>query len=369
MRTILDLFRGAGLVASILFFAVALAPRAYASVAVAPAVHDRELAAIAPGVDGWLVAVLDEGGLNPVAIPVGGEEGLSAAAAAGLDLALTARLVSDRGTVEIHLALFAPATGQLIETRSAKQPLEFVGTACSEALAGLAPALGIPTEVVTAPALGDLTSTSRAFANLERGRLHDAWNAVQGKLSPVAMATRETIGARARRAGDPVSERARVLAASGDDVTAWALAGSKATLALRKQQPDVGLLLAAGEIQLSRENPRQALRFLEVAAEHAPDSADVNVALARARIAQNDPSSARPLLVRAAGLDPSDTRALDLLMEIDAADPRAVAQHKLEAATRSERFASSSRSPHVLSPSLAIDDGSKFSSLTTAAFS
>jgi tetratricopeptide (TPR) repeat protein len=335
MRTILYSFGGALLPALIACLGLTAGPSsASASVGLAPAAYDAELAPIARGFDGWLATALQAAGVTPVALPVAGEDGLAAAAAAGLELALVPRLGDRGGQVEVHLALYAPATGQVLDARMAQGALAFVGNTCSDALSALAPSLGIQPEAITAPGLSDLASTSQALAKLDDGRLYDAWRSVQGKLSPVAMSTRDAIGAQARRPGDSASERARVLAASGDVITAWGLVGSKATLSLRKQEPDVAVLLAAGEIQLARENPRQALRFLEIAATHAPDSLDVQISLARARLAQNDPAAARDVLLHAKSLDSQDTRALEMLMEIDAGQPRVVAAHKLEVASR-----------------------------------
>ena len=305
-----------------------------APVAVAPATHATELAPIARGFDRWLAHTLARAGRPVVPLPHTGTDSLGQAAEAGLEHALVPRLLGRGGRVEVRFTLYAPGTAQVISSRSAEDALAEIATVSAQALAGLAPALGIAPEAISGPLLDELAATTRAVEMTEQGRLFEAFRAVQGKLSPVAMETRGQILERVRRPVDEPSERARVLAASGDPVSAWGLVGSKAMLELRKQRPEVPVLLAAAEIQLARENPRQALRFLEVAVEHAPDSPEVQHALARARLAQGDAAGAREAFERAAELETDGTRSLDALIELDADRPDARATHEVEAGKR-----------------------------------
>ena len=110
-------------------------------------------------------------------------------------------------------SLFAPGTGQVIAASRGEAPLDTFGTACTDALNSLAAALGIAADAGTPPLVSELASTTRARRARGKGRLFEAWRAVQGKLSPVAMAEREALAESAHRSGDPASERARVLAA------------------------------------------------------------------------------------------------------------------------------------------------------------
>jgi hypothetical protein len=225
-------------------------------VAVSSASHRPELAPIARGFDRWLSQTLERAGRSVVALPAGADA-MGRVAEAGVEHALVPSLTGRDGRLEVRLTLYAPGTGQVLGSRAAEDALGEIATSAAQALSALAPALGIAPESIAGPLVGELASTSRALALTEEGRLFDAFQAVQGRLSPVAMETRERLVERARRpGGDSASERARVLAASGDPVSAWGLVGSRATLEARKQRPDVPVLLAAAEIQLSRENPR-----------------------------------------------------------------------------------------------------------------
>src|SRR5262249_20966896 len=161
-----------------------------------------------------------------------------------------------------------------------------LGNACTEALQSLVRSLGISINAATPPSVNELASTTRSLELAAQGRLFGAWRAVQGKLTPVAMSEREALVARARKGGEAERERARVLAASGDPVAAWALIGGDAQRAAAERSPDPALLLAAAEIQLSLSNPDLALRYLAAAEPNAPDSIDLQIALARARLAR-----------------------------------------------------------------------------------
>ena len=341
MKNALDLFRRARLPVLVaccwLLLSAPIGAQTGMPVGVAPASADPALAPIALGFDRWLESGLRAAGSEVVALSLPGAAGLDAAAQRGLDHALIPRLREEAGQIEVRLVLYAPSTGQVLASGRGAAPLDSLGAACSEAFAGLAGALGIDASAASPPLVSELASTTRALELEASGRLMDAWRAVQGKLSPVAMNAREAIVARARRPGDSPAERARVLAANGDPVTAWGLVGSAANLELHKRVPDPAILLAAAEIQLVRGNPSQALRFLEVALPHAPGSADVQIAISQARLAAGDRAAARAALVRAAELAPDDPRALELLIEIDADTPGELAADSLEAGARAAR--------------------------------
>ncbi len=325
------------LVACLLLSLAATGSQAATPLAVARAHADPALAPIALGFDRWLEGALEGAGRDPVPIPASGTAALGAAAQLVATQALLPRLREQDGRVELRLSVYETATGELVAASRAEAPIDALGSACIEALAALARALGISADTATPPAVSELASATRSLAFAAQGRLFDAWRAVQGKLSPVAMSQREALVARARRTGDPEAERARVLCASGDPVAAWALVGRDAQRAIAERIPDSALLVAAAEIQLSLSNPELALRYLAAAQPHAPNSADVQIAIARAHLAQGDRDAARIAARRAAALSPDDPQPAELLIEIDADRRAELAADWLDAGNRAAR--------------------------------
>jgi tetratricopeptide (TPR) repeat protein len=340
MKSAFDPFRRArlpALVACLLLSLTAAPSGAGTRLALARTEADPALAPIALGFDRWLEGALSGSGLEVAAIPASGTDAVAAAARGGTTNVLVPRMHEEDGRVELRLSIFETATGEIVTSSRAEAPLDGLGGACSEVLGGLARVLGISADAATPPALSELASASRAIDLTGQGQLFAAWRAVQGKLSPLATAERETIVQRARRTGDPEADRARVLSASGDPVAAWALVGRSAQLALSERSSDPALLVAAAEIQLSLGNLELALRFLAAAEPHAPGSADVQIALARAHLAQGDRDAARTAAHRAAELAPDDPQPAELLAEIDAGRATEVAADWLDAGNRAAR--------------------------------
>jgi tetratricopeptide (TPR) repeat protein len=341
MSCLSELFRRAWLprlVAGwLLAFAAAAGAQTGAPLALAPAQADPALAPIARGFDRWLENALRSGGRPVALLPEAGPSALGAAAQRGSAQALLPRLREDAGHVELRLSLYETATGELLASGRAEAPLDEFGRACSEALAGVAPGIGISADAATPPAIVELASASRAIELASQGRLFGAWRAVQGKLTPVAMREREALTARARHTGDSDTERARVLAASGDPTAGWALVAANAQRAVSGGTPDSGVLIAAAEVQLALNNPQQALRFLTAAAPSGANSADYHLALARTRLAQGNRDEARNAALRAAQLAPDDPLPAELLIELDADRPAALAADCLDAGTRAAR--------------------------------
>jgi tRNA A-37 threonylcarbamoyl transferase component Bud32/Flp pilus assembly protein TadD len=328
--------RLSGLVACVLL-AFAAQSRAGASLAVARAHADPVLAPIASGFDRWLEGALRGSGLELVPIPVLGTDALGVAAQRGAARALVPRLREQDGRVELRLSAYETATGELVAASRAEASLDALGSACTEAVGALARELGHSMADATPPEVSDLASTTRSLDLAAKGQLLGAWRAVQGKLSPLAMSQRDALVARVRKTGDPETERARVLAASGDPVAAWALVGNDARRAIEERTPEPALLTAAAEIQLSLGKPDLALRFLAAAEPHAPDSADIQIAIARARLAQGDRDAARAAAQRAAEIASDDPQAADLMIEIDADRPAELAADWLDAGNRAAR--------------------------------
>jgi len=305
-----------------------------APVALAAADADPGLRRIAPGFDLWLRETLGRAGLTAEPTAQTGLAALPAAASRGAGRVVVPVLRAERGTLSIRLLVYAPDTREVLASAHARAPLDDLGPACREALDALLPALGASPVDVTPPLLGDLASASRALELRDRGETLRAWQAVGGRLSPVAMAVRESIADAARRGEGTPAERARVLAATGDTTGAWSLVGSTAQLELGKRRPAVPVLLAAAEVQLAHQNPRVALRYLDVALTHAPDDPDLQLALGRVRALQGDADAARHAFERAARLAPDDPRPWSQLAELDAGHSERTAAHHLELGVR-----------------------------------
>jgi tetratricopeptide (TPR) repeat protein len=339
MQLASESFRRARVLVLVAGAVLALATTAAAQppIAVAPADVDAALTPIGLGFDRWLSGALTAAGRPVLELSAPGIAGLDAAAASGVAHALVPRLREHDGRVELRLSLFAPTTGQVLASSRGEAPLDALGSACTDALNGLASALGIALDVATPPLVSELAAATRARELAAQGQLFEAWRAVQGRLAPVAMAEREALAERAHRSGDPGTERARLLAATGDIVGAWALVGSAAQAAVAQPSPDPRLMLAAAEVQLAQRNPQVALRFLDAAQAHASDSADLQIAIARARLLQNDRDAARAAAQRAAQLAPDDPLPADLLIQIDADRPGELAADWLDAGARAVR--------------------------------
>ena len=341
MKPVFESFRSARLarlVAGLLLSLVTAAgAQTSAPLALAAAQADPALGPVSRGFDRWLEGAVRSGGRVVAPLSASGPTALGAAAKSGAAQALLPRLREDAGRVELRLSLYETTTGELLASGRAETPIDELGRACGEALAGVAPALGISADAATPPTIVELASATRSIELAAQGRLFGAWRAVQGKLSPVAMREREALTARARRTGDPDTERARVLAASGDPVAAWALVSASAQRAVTDRAPNAAVLIAAAEVQLALNNPAQALRFLAAAETYAAHSADLQIALARTRLAQGNRDQARAAAQRAAELTPDDPLPAELLIEIDADRPTALAADWLDAGTRAAR--------------------------------
>jgi tetratricopeptide (TPR) repeat protein len=312
------------------------------SIAVPAPEADANLSPLASGLGLWLRNQLADAGLKPVGVASGSADAvLRAANSAGADYALLSRLRQGNETVEVGLLLYTPATGQLRASARADAALESLGMTASQATDAMLAQLGVRGDFrSTPPSLGELACSSRADEARDDGRLYDAWREVQGKLSSTAMRLREDLAEEARLSGAPAAERARVLSAAGDSAGAWGLIGSAAVAERERPDPDPQLLLAAGEVQLSRGNPREALRYFErtlesTEAEHP--RADAWLGLAEVRTLQSDLPGAREALEEAARLRASDPRPLEALASLLKSEPRNAAAHLVEAADRHAR--------------------------------
>jgi tetratricopeptide (TPR) repeat protein len=312
------------------------APAPGRAIGVASPDVDASLEAIGPGYGLWLRRQLHAAGFSVE--PVAGEDlagVLAAAGTRGLPHLIVPRVRTDRGSVEVLLALYAPDSASLLAVERAVAPTASIGNACTESYAALSAQLGLSNAPGgTPPLLDELASSSRAIRARDAGELVHAWRAVQGKLSPTSAALRKEIAGAARNRAFSVAERARVLSAMGDMTGAWSLLRSPVAREEKSPTPDLAILLAAGEVQLSRPNPRGAREYFERVLEFAPDDPDARLGLAQALILQKDLDGARAALTRVAELLPADPLPLELLAGIDRESPGRAARHLLEAAER-----------------------------------
>ena len=330
-------------------------------IAVAPVDADAAAAEWADGYGFWLRSHLAQAGLRTLwrGPQLGPSEVLAGADAWGATHVLLPRLREREDAVEVQLLLYAPGSETLLAAPRASGPPGDPGGAIAQTFDALLRHLGAgASRASTPPLLDDLACSHRALAARAEGHLYEAWRAVQGKLSPTAMALRESFVTDARHNDAAPIERARVLAATGDAVGAWRLIGNEARRALDAPKPDAALLVAAGEVQLARNNVRDARQYLDRAASLAADdviSASAQLALARVLELQRDAEAARGALERAARLTPEDPEPYEMLARLDERAPERAASHLMAAAQRSANRLDPHRARHQLQRALELD--------------
>jgi tetratricopeptide (TPR) repeat protein len=288
-----------------------------------------------------------------VAVPDAGEavQGVSA----GYALWLTHRR---EGRLRVGLALYAPGSEALLAAAQAEAPLASLGDACEQSARSLLAELvagGSAVAPAAPPLLDELASSSRALAWLDLGELARAWREVEGKLSPTPMSLRNAITEMARRTDAPAAERARVLAAAGDERGAWALVASRLPDHPGAEPPSRSLLLAAAEVQLARRNPRAARSYLERLLKRDPGDGEARIALGDAMLLQGDPAGAEAAFSEAARLAPWDPTPMLRIAEIQAASPERRAQALLDAGEREARRWNPRRADRLLRRAQELD--------------
>jgi len=331
------------------------------AIAVAPVDADPAFAPLAAGYALWLRNGLANIGAQPIwrGAGVDADAVLSDAAEWGASHVLVPRLRDHDDGVEAQLLLYAAASRELVAATRSAGPAGDPGPAIAESFEDLTRQLGASSATpATAPLIDELASSSRALELHESGQLYEAWRAVNGKISPTAISLRDAIAAQARAGEGSPTERARVLAATKDTGTAWRLIGADAQAALTAPQADPALLVAAGEVQLARNKPREARRYFERAASQpAPGaiSASSQLGLARVLTLQRDTDGARAALESAARLAPADPQPHEMLARLDRTHPDRAAQHLMAAAQRSAQRLDPSRARHQLGRAVELD--------------
>lgn len=265
------------------------------------------LTPIAPGLGLWLQIGLLDAGHSPVPLAGDLRDASARAAGRGLSRLLITRLQEDAGTTHVQLVLYASGTDTPLAGVRRSAPTAELGRATAEAFAALLPQLGsVPDQEPSRPLLEDLAGLGVALRARAEGDLIGAWKALAGKLSPISLRLREQIVTDARQSGGPAPMRARVLAAAGDLTNAWGLIGRAATDARSAEDPDLEVLLAAGEVRLASGDVQDARAYFERVLRAQPDHVDGAVGLARALELQGDVTHGLKWLERAARLEPDD---------------------------------------------------------------
>jgi len=300
---------------------------------VAPPEADPGLEVMAPGFQLWLsnrftgagLPVISRDSLRRFGDLSGHDTDQILALASGLEAgyAIIPDLGLEAGVFTVRLRLYVPGSNELITVTRATAPLARLGPACDEVAVRMLTQIGVKAgEIPDAPPplLDELAAAGRALTHRDAGRLARAWREVEGKLSPTAMHLREQIVEQARSSSGNVVERARVLAAAGDDRTAWDLIADRMKLESRKPVPDPAVMLAAAEIDLARGNLRQAReRFDSVIAVDAAN-ADAHMGLGSVLAEGRAYEAARLELHQAARLDAGNPRPLLALAELGGED-------------------------------------------------
>ena len=318
----------------LLAFAATPASGVVTRLALAPVQVDPALAPIAKGFDRWLESALQTAGRDLVLLPTGGTVAIGAAAQQGASQVLLARLIEQNGAS----SCVSPSTKQSRATSwrraaKARRSTRWARRARARSWRFHRRSASAPTRRLRQWSSSRAGALDRAPARAPAARM-----ALGAGQAGAGRNARTRGDRRARAKGRRSADRApRVLAASGDPIAAWALVGSDAQRAVAERAPDPALLLAAAEVQLALGNPQLALRFLTAAEPLAPNSGDLHVALARAKLASGDRDGARAAARRAGAIHPDDPQPADLLIEIDANRPAELAADWLDAGARAAR--------------------------------
>jgi len=259
------------------------------------------------------------------------------------------RLTSSQ--VEVRMRLVETGTQQLVAGARANASLGDVGEACESSAVRIFAFLGVSSRSGLPPRVDELASSGRALIDRDRGNYYTAWREVEHKLSPTAAAVRKDIArAAAQSAGSRVSgtERARVLAASGDAAKAWAIIERDLKRSKRQPKPDRALLLAAAEVELARGNPRDARAWVEKLLRDHSGNADVQRTYARVLMDQNDVRNARRALEQAVKLDPDDVVSVEQLAEFETEDRKRRAELLMMAGEREAKRLNAQRAVSLL---------------------
>ncbi|MGI9591218.1 MAG: protein kinase domain-containing protein [Myxococcota bacterium] len=297
-----------------------------------------ELGELPAGIRYWLSGQLESAGVavNQAPAPADGDVAalLERARSEDAAYAVVPDLRLRTGSLRVGVRLYDPDEANPLASSASVAPLATLGDACEQARDALLGTLGLPAGQGVPPLLGELAAVGRALAAIERGEYARAWHEVGTRLTPTAERMRREILALVEREDVPRTERARVLAAAGDGRSAWALIADDLRLQEKAEVPDRDLLLAAAEVELARNRPRQARALLVRLVELDASDAEAQLAYAELLVTLRKGSEAEAAYAEAARLDPSRATPLVRLGELQVADPQARAATLVRAAER-----------------------------------
>ncbi|MBM4337156.1 MAG: tetratricopeptide repeat protein [Deltaproteobacteria bacterium] len=265
---------------------------------------------------------------------------------------------TERG-IDVALRVYEPSGCKLASAARISGSGPELGPALDEAVARILPALGGSAALLAPSMLGlaDLEAESRALDQIRARELARAYRILDGDSSTLATALRGRIDALAAERDTPPAERVRLAIARGSlasgDVTARQIMMAAAR-SFDGEPADARVLLAAGELQLSRGEAGEARRYLQLAAELAPANPDVHLGHGRALALLQD-SAAKISFERAAALEPGSSTAVEALAELETASPAKQAAVLLRAGEIASRAFDERRARADFARALEID--------------
>jgi len=260
--------------------------------------------------------------------PIGTRALLSAAQLSGGDIAIITDLRFERGRIELLLRTHRVIDGRLLGSGRAEAAATKVVLAANAAIDRVLPVLGLPQRPrgeAGSVTLDELSLRSRALELMDEGEVARAWAELEGESGPTVDLMRERITEAAERPEVTDLQRARLLASRGDAEGAWRAVAREASEQLYAPDPDVDLLVTAGEIQLARKRDREARAYFERILEEDPEHADALAGLGQTLTEQEDPVGAREAFARARKSRPGSLTAAAKLTEVGAPLERAAA--------------------------------------------
>ena len=325
-------------------------------VAVVPARVDDRLAPLAAGFTYWLERRLSDAGVpvlggtrtrttlgvtqrDPLAAR-GTRDLLQSSTAIGADRAVLVDLALDNGRIDVLLRVHAAPSGKLLGAGRSAGPASTMSRSAITALERIIPVLGLetPKAPISAPfTLASLSRRARALEALDGGEPARAWDVVRDDATPDGAQVRAEIEQLGQDPALSKLEAARLLAAKGQAEQAWRSILREASGELYAEQPNVDVLITAGDIHLARGKPHEARGYFERAAEVDPGRAEAILGLGQSLSGQQDATGAREAFARAQDLSTDPTHAAELMTRLPELEPTARAGAHLLAAERTRR--------------------------------
>ncbi len=268
---------------------------------------------------------------------------------------------TERG-IDVALRVYAPGGCVLTSAARSAGSAERLGPALDAAVARILPALGGSAELLSPASLSidQLAAESRALAALEKRELALAWRALEGVDSALARSLRTRIDVLAAERETPPAERVRLALARSQEAPNDPAARQTlmdAARAIEGEPTPARVLLAAGELRLSRSETEDARLYLERAIALEPRNAEAHLAHGRALALLGNDGEARQSFERAASLDLQSSRALEELAQLEASEPVRQAEVLMRAGERAAQALETRASQADFARALALDPG------------